>query len=101
MIQLCKCGAAIVQRIPHQKINRCLTDINRYLTDTENQFYKVLVVSVKYRLSIGLYPLYRLNIGQWCNLTLVRRFWATKVCLRASKISKIYVFGHPNWRITF
>ena len=74
MIQLCKCGAAIVQRIPHQKINRCLTDINRYLTDTENQFYKVLVVSVKYRLSIGLYPLHRLNIGQWCNLTLVRRF---------------------------
>ena len=22
---------------------------------------------------------------QWCNLTLARRFWATKVCLRVSK----------------
>ena len=40
-----------------------LTDINRYLTDTENQFYKISVISVKYRLSIGLYRLYRLNIG--------------------------------------
>ena len=29
-----------------------------------------------------------LNNCQWCNLTLPRRFWATKVCLRASKISK-------------
>ena len=58
---------------PHEKINRCLTDINqcltdifkfnRYLTDTENQFYKISVISVKYRLSIGLYRLYRLNIG--------------------------------------
>ena len=26
-----------------------LTDINQYLTDTENQFYKILVISVKYR----------------------------------------------------
>ena len=42
--------------IPHEKINRCLTDISRYLTDTENQFYKISVVSVKYWL-------YRLNIG--------------------------------------
>ena len=53
--------------IPHEKINRCLTGINlcltewitnisRYLTDTENQFYKILVVSVKYRL-------YRLSIS--------------------------------------
>ena len=25
-----------------------LTDINQYLTDTENQFYKILVISVKY-----------------------------------------------------
>ena len=33
-----------------------LTNISRYLTDTENQFYKILVVSVKYRL-------YQLNIG--------------------------------------
>ena len=41
---------------PHEKINQCLTDINRcltdisrYLTDTENQFYKISVISVKYR----------------------------------------------------
>ena len=25
-----------------------LNDINQYLTDTENQFYKILVISVKY-----------------------------------------------------
>ena len=25
-----------------------LTNINQYLTDTENQFYKILVISVKY-----------------------------------------------------
>ena len=36
---------------------------NRYLTDTENQFYKVSVILVKYRLSISLYQLYWLNIG--------------------------------------
>ena len=37
-----------------------LTDINRYLTDTENQFiYKVSVMSVKYRLNIVLDRLYR------------------------------------------
>ena len=61
---------------PHEKINRCLTDvnrcltdilkkennINRYLTNTENQFYKISVISIKYRLSIGLYRLYQLNI---------------------------------------
>ena len=33
-----------------------LTNIGRYLTDTENQFYKISVLLVKYRL-------YRLNIG--------------------------------------
>ena len=40
-----------------------LTNINQYLTTTGNQFYKVLVTSVIYRLSIGLYQLYRLNIS--------------------------------------
>ena len=34
------------------------------------------------------------------NLTLVRRFWATKVCFRASKISKICLFGRPTGRVT-
>ena len=56
-------------------MDRCLTDtnqsmfnqylknvtkINRYLTDTDNQFYNVPVYN---RLSIGLHWLYRLNIG--------------------------------------
>ena len=49
--------------IPHEKINQCLTDINWYLTDTENKFYKISVILDKYWLSIGLYRLYRLNIG--------------------------------------
>ena len=30
-----------------------LTDINQYLTDTENLFYKVSIILVKYLLSIG------------------------------------------------
>ena len=38
---------------------------------------------------------------QWCNLTLARWFWTTKVCLQASKISKICQFGHPNGQVTF
>ena len=40
-----------------------LNDINRYLYDTEYQFYKVSVISVKYQLSIGLY---------WINIGLLR-----------------------------
>ena len=45
-------------------------------------------------------------IRQWCNLTFSRRFWATKVCLRASKISKICLFGCPtgwatSWKANF
>ena len=48
---------------PHEKINRCLTDINRCLTNTENQFYKVSAILVKYWLSIGLYRLYPLNVS--------------------------------------
>ena len=42
----------------HEKINQCLTNINRYLTNTKYQFYKVLVISINYWLSIGLYWLY-------------------------------------------
>ena len=42
---------------------------------------------------IGRFP-------QWYNLTLAPRFWATKVCLQASKISKICLFGHPTGRVT-
>ena len=40
-----------------------LTNNNQYLTDTENQFYKVSVILVKYWLSISLYRLYWLNIS--------------------------------------
>ena len=35
-------------------------------------------------------------VMQWCNLILTWWFWATKVCLRAGKISKICV-SLPNW----
>ena len=38
---------------------------------------------------------------QWCNLILAWWFWATKVCLRASKISQICLFGHPTGQATF
>ena len=31
-------------RNPHEKVNQSLTNINQYLTDTENQFYKILVI---------------------------------------------------------
>ena len=37
---------------------------------------------------------------QWCNLTLTWWFWATKVCLQASNISKICLFGRLNGRVT-
>ena len=40
-----------------------LTIINQYLTDTENQFDKALLISVKYQLSISLYQLYWLNVS--------------------------------------
>ena len=38
---------------------------------------------------------------QWCNLTLAQQFWATKVCLRASKVSKICPFGSLTGQATF
>ena len=46
------------------------------------------------------------NNSQWCNLTLARRFWATKVCLWTSKIFKICLFGCPtrravSWKANF
>ena len=34
---------------------------NQYLTEAENQFYKILVILVKYWLSISLYWLYRVT----------------------------------------
>ena len=35
------------------------TDINRCLTDTENQFYKISVISVKYRFASVISVTYR------------------------------------------
>ena len=35
--------------------------LNQYLTEAENQFYKILVILVKYWLSISLYWLYRVT----------------------------------------
>ena len=40
------------------------------------------------------------SLTQWCNLTLAWRFWATKVCRQASKISKICLFGHLTGQAT-
>ena len=37
---------------------------------------------------------------QWCNLIIAPRFCATKVCLQASEISKICLFGHPTGQAT-
>ena len=45
---------------PHEKINHCLTDLNQHLSDTEIQFFKVLVLSVKYRFT-QISPLIILN----------------------------------------
>ena len=46
--------------------------------------------------------IYKKNIGtHWCNLTLTWWFWATKVCLQVSIISKICRFGCPTGRATF
>ena len=41
-----------------------------------------------------------IRFSQWCNLKLAPRFWTTKVCLQASKISKICLFGHPTGQAT-
>ena len=38
--------------------------------------------------------------NQCCNLALAWRFWATKVCVRASKIPKLCLFGCPTDRAT-
>ena len=35
-----------------------------------------------------------------CSATPARRFWVTKVCLLASKISKICLFGYPTRQAT-
>ena len=50
---------------PHEKINQCLTDINQYIPNIENQFYKVLL---EYQLSVCLYQLHWLNIGLYRSL---------------------------------
>ena len=40
------------------------------------------------------------GISQWCNLTFAQQLWATKVCLWASKISKICLIGCLTGRAT-
>ena len=57
--------------------------------DTENQFYKVSVVSVKYRLSIGLY-----RLGG--HLKNIRFASPDQLLLWTKKTSK---FGSENWII--
>ena len=44
--------------------------------------------------------LHKLIMVQWYNQTLSRWFWPAKVCLQASKISKIYLFRCPAVRVT-
>ena len=46
-------------------------------------------------------PFFNSLYHQWCNLTLAWQFWVTKVCLLASKISKISLFGRPTGQATF
>ena len=45
-------------------------------------------------------------VYHWCDLTLAQWFWGTKMCLWASKISKIHLFGRPtgwatSWKANF
>ena len=49
---------------------------------------------------IGLY-LFVVYTYQWCNLTLAQWFWASLVCLRASEISQICLFGRPTGQANF
>ena len=63
-------GGAINQCLTD--FNRCLTDINRYLTDTENQFYKVSVISVKYRFVSVISVKYR--FAQISTLVIFKRY---------------------------
>ena len=61
---------------------------NQYLIDTQNQFYKVLVILVKYRLSICLYWLYQLNIGQVDSLKSLETPKITKMTDNFIKVTK-------------
>ena len=54
------------------------------------------LLDIVMRVAFGFVPVTR----QWCNLTLFSRFWATKMCLWASKISKICLFSRPTERAT-
>ena len=73
------------------------SNISKLLIFLENKFhsnwrsYLVLTSRQKPKKSLEL---------QWCNQTLAQRFWATKKCLWASKISKIYLFDHQTGQLT-
>ena len=50
---------------------------------------------------LGTYPVLSVcTYYQWCNLTLARQFWVSKMCLRVSKILKICLFGCLAGRAT-
>ena len=51
------------------------------------------------KLHAGMYNTQQ-AVYQWCNVTLARRFWATKMCLWASKISKIRLIGRATGQVT-
>ena len=86
-------------KVPHEKINRCLTDINqcltdifkfnRYLTDTENQFYKISVISVKYQFVLVISVKYRFI--QISTLMIFNRYLTNtnQYILETNTISKI------------
>ena len=78
---------------------------NRYLTDTESQFCKVLVISVKYWISISLYELYRLNIGllRFLPLVLFNRYLTNtnQYILETNIIDKISQVLVKYWFIPF
>ena len=71
------------------------------IAETATKKIGVLIHSMKFLSAETALYLYKSTIHpcmeyQWCNLILVWWFWATKVCLRASKISKMSVWS-PNW----
>ena len=72
-----------------KKINRCLTDISQCLTNTENQFYKISVILVKYRFVSVILVKYRFT--QISTLMIFNRYLTdtNQYILETNIISKI------------
>ena len=75
------------------------------IAETATKKIGVLIRSMKFLSPETALYLYKSTIHpymeyQWCNLTLAWWFWATKVCLWASKISKMSVWS-PDWKSNF